>query len=123
MNNKLKILLYLICLIPLSLVLNCGNKAPKTPYIGQDIITEFLYKDTTYRNTGQTIATQEVNSSSLPNNISYIGSFSYQNSDYEIYSIQGISQDQSIAIKFTLCHDKSCYYCYFKFESINAANH
>lgn len=73
----------------------------------------FVYAGNTYIATGVTVASAET-SANTPSNVAYVGSVSYEGTNYDVYIIQGVDENEAIAIKILMVGG----YWYSKYERL-----
>jgi len=79
---------------------------------GQDIPQDFVYAGNRYIFTGVEVAHEHLGANT-PSNVIYIGS-TFQFGEYDVYLIEGIDEDEAIALK--ICPGGG--YLYYKYEKV-----
>jgi hypothetical protein len=104
----------------------CGSKHSQDDWFhGQDIPVEISFKGYFYKITDETVAAIKI----VPDNLVFIGHGILVGSPspsptgecnpepvYEVYSIQGIDENEAIAVKFGLVGKSGAYYVFFKYQ-------
>jgi hypothetical protein len=77
-------------------IVGCGSPSPVGPG-GQAIPQDFVCAGNRYISTGVRVASQKTGAET-PSNVIYIGSTSYQIGEYDVYLIQGVDENEAIAL-------------------------
>jgi hypothetical protein len=102
-----------------ALVVGCQTKSGMQDWIKTDIPAYFVYAGNRYmcadyasKHAG-IVASQDMDAST-PSNVMYIGSTSYYSGEYDVYMIQGLDQNEAIALKMARVGG----YTYLKYERL-----
>ena len=74
---------------------------------------DFVWADNHYLGTDVTVARQDINAS-MPSNLMYIGSALYMGGERDVYVIEGLDENEAIALKM----GRAGGYTYFKYERV-----
>lgn len=85
---------------------------------GQEEPAEFVYQGRDYGDTGEIVDTERIASAGgTPERLSYLSSVVYQDTTYDVYSIEGVGEKQEIALRIAKAGKTvGFYYYYFKYE-------
>jgi hypothetical protein len=86
---------------------------------GQEEPADFVYEGRDYSYAGETVATQRVShpAAGTPEAVGYLSSVVYQLTTYDVYSIKGVDENQTIALRIAKAGKTVGFYCYyFKYE-------
>jgi hypothetical protein len=86
---------------------------------GQEEPADFVYDGRDYDGTGEIVATQRAShpAAGTPEAVGYLSSVVYQGTTYDVYSIQGVDENQAIALRIAKAGTTvGFYYYYFKYE-------
>jgi hypothetical protein len=86
---------------------------------GQEEPADFVYEGRDYADTSEIVTTQRVShpASGTPEAVSYLSSVIYHGTTYDVYSIQGVAENQAIALRIAKAGTTvGFYYYYYKYE-------
>jgi hypothetical protein len=102
-----------------ALLVGCESKSAKQDWIKTDVPMDFVYAGNRYMYAGYAgkhagiVASQDTDAST-PSNVMYIGSTSYWSGEYDVYMIQGLDENEAIALKMGRIGG----YTYLKYERL-----
>ena len=85
---------------------------------GQEEPADFVYQGRDYKGTGEILDIEKVGPAAGKSEaVSYLSSVIYQGTTYDVYSIQGVDENQAIAVKIVKAGKTVGFYnYYFKYE-------
>lgn len=86
---------------------------------GQEQPADFVYEGRGYGGTGEIVATQRAShpAAGTPEAVGYLSSVIYEDTTYDVYSIQGVDENSAIALRIAKAGTTvGFYYYYFKYQ-------
>jgi hypothetical protein len=97
-----------------ALLVGCQSHSTSEDSMPSQVIPEdFMYAGNRYIYTDVKVASQDIDAST-PSSVMYIGSTSYQIGEYDVYLIQGLDENEAIALKI----GRGGGYTYYRYERV-----